>query len=170
MRIDQVIGRAVRSCSHMSLPVEDRDVTVYKYIMKFTKEQLASNPTIRKKDNELTTDQHILLKAQKKEKLIKTFLDMLKASSLDCIIHSEVNKPLDNGYKCYNWPININDNKLSYTHNITDDNKIQLYKLYERAKKNKGKVVSHNGVKYVLLNNKLYDYFSYKNAGVLISV
>jgi hypothetical protein len=154
----------------MSLPVEDRDVTVYKYIMKFTKEQLASNPTIRKKDNELTTDQHILHKAQKKEKLIKTFLDMLKASSLDCIIHSEVNKPLDNGYKCYNWPININDNKLSYTHNIADDNKIQLYKLYERAKKNKGKVVSRDGVKYVLLNNKLYDYFSYKNAGVLISV
>jgi len=170
VRIDQVIGRAVRSCSHMSLPVEDREVTVYKYIMKFTKEQLASNPTIRKKDNELTTDQHILLKAQKKEKLIKTFLDMLKASSLDCIIHSEVNKPLDNGYKCYNWPININDNKLSYTHNIADDNKIQLYKLYERTKKNKGKVVSRDGVKYVLLNNKLYDYFSYKNAGVLISV
>jgi len=170
VRIEQVIGRAVRSCSHMSLPVEDRDVTVYKYIMKFTKEQLASNPTIRKKDNELTTDQHILHKAQKKEKLIKTFLDMLKASSLDCIIHSEVNKPLENGYKCYNWPININDNKLSYTHNIADDNKIQSYKLYERTKKNKGKVVSRNGVKYVLLNNKLYDYFSYKNAGVLISV
>jgi hypothetical protein len=170
VRIDQVIGRAIRSCSHMSLPIEDREVTVYKYIMKFTKEQLASNPTIRKKDNELTTDQHILLKAQKKEKLIKTFLDMLKASSLDCIIHSGVNKPLDNGYKCYNWPININDNKLSYTHNIADDNKIQLYKLYERSKKNKGKVVSRDGIKYVLLNNKLYDYFSYKNAGVLISV
>jgi cobalt-zinc-cadmium resistance protein CzcA len=64
----------------------------------------------------------------------------------------------------------INDNKLSYTHNIADDNKIQLYKLYERTKKNKGKVVSRDGVKYVLLNNKLYDYFSYKNAGVLISV
>jgi hypothetical protein len=170
VRIDQVIGRAVRSCSHMSLPIEDRDVTVYKYIMKFTKEQLASNPTIRKKDNELTTDQHILLKAQKKEKLIKIFLDMLKASSLDCVIHSEVNKPLDNGYKCYNWPININDNKLSYTHNIEDDNKIQSYKLYERTKKNKGEVVSNNGIKYILLNNKLYDYFSYKNAGVLISV
>ena len=170
VRIDQVIGRAVRTCSHMSLPVEDRNVGVYKYIMKFTKEQILSNPTIRKKDNELTTDEHILIKAQKKEGLIKTFLDMLKASSIDCIIHSEINKPLENGYKCYNWPININNNKFSYTHNIEDDNKIQLYKLYERTNKNKGKVVSRDGKKYILLNDKLYDYFSYKNAGVLLSV
>lgn len=170
VRIDQVIGRAVRTCSHMSLPLEDRNVGVYKYIMKFTKEQLLSNPTIRKKDNELTTDEHILIKAQKKEGLIKTFLDMLKASSIDCIIHSEINKPLENGYKCYNWPININDNKLSYTQNISDDNKILSYKLYERTNKNKGKVVTRDGNKYVLLNNKLYDYFSYKNAGILLLI
>ena len=170
VRIDQVIGRAVRTCSHMSLPVEDRNVGVYKYIMKFTKEQLSANPTIRKKDNELTTDEHILIKAQKKEGLIKTFLDMLKAASIDCVIHSEINKPLVNGYKCYNWPININNNKLSYTHNIGDDNKIQSYKMFERTNKNKGKVVSRNGIKYVLLNDKLYDYFSYKNAGILLTV
>jgi len=169
VRIDQVIGRAVRTCSHMSLPIEDRNVGVYKYIMKFTKEQLSANPTIRKKDNELTTDEHILIKAQKKEGLIKTFLDMLKASSIDCVIHSEINKPLVNGYKCYNWPININHNKLSYTHNISDDKKIQSYKMFERTNKNKGRVVSRDGVKYVLLNKKLYDYFSYKNAGILLS-
>ena len=100
----------------------------------------------------------------------KTFLDMLKASSIDCIIHSEINKPLENGYKCYNWPININDNKLSYTQNISDDNKILSYKLYERTNKNKGKVVTRDGNKYVLLNNKLYDYFSYKNAGILLLI
>ena len=169
VRIDQVIGRAVRTCSHMSLPVEDRNVGVYKYIMKFTKEQLAANPTIRKKDNELTTDEHILIKAQKKEGLIKTFLDMLKASSIDCVIHSEINRPLENGYKCYNWPININSNKLSYTNKIGNDNKIQSYKMYERTNKNRGRVVSRDGVKYVLLNDKLYDYFSYKNAGILLS-
>ena len=170
VRIDQVIGRAVRTWSHMSLPVEDRNVGVYKYIMKFTKEQLSANPTIRKKDNELTTDEHILIKAQKKEGLIKTFLDMLKSSSIDCVIHSEINKPLANGYKCYNWPININNNKLSYTNKIGNGNKIQSYKMYERTNKNRGRVVSRNGVKYVLLNDKLYDYFSYKNAGILLSV
>ena len=168
VRIDQVIGRAVRTCSHMGLPVEDRNVGVYKYIMKFTNEQLITNPTLKIKDAELSTDEHIYDKANKKEELIKNFLDMLKSSSIDCVIHADVNKPLKNGYKCYNWPINMKEDKLAYTQNILNDGKITQYKNYERVKTDKGKVVSKDGVKYVLLNGKLYDYNSYKNAGILL--
>jgi superfamily II DNA or RNA helicase len=167
VRIDQVIGRAVRTCSHMTLPKEDQNVGVYKYIMRLTKEQLENNPTLRKKDNELTTDEHIYNLATKKENLTKVFLDMLKSSSIDCVIHADKNKPLSNGYKCYNWPININENKLSYTQNIIDDNKIQQHRKMQKMRKNLGTVVSRDGVKYVLLNNKLYDYFSYVNSGLL---
>ena len=168
VRIDQVIGRAVRTCSHMGLPVEDRNVGVYKYIMKFTNDQLIKNPTLKIKDAELSTDEHIYDKANKKEELIKNFLDMLKSSSIDCVIHADVNKPLKNGYKCYNWPINMKDDKLAFTQNILNDGKITQYKNYERVKTDRGKVVSRDGVKYVLLNDKLYDYNSYKNAGVLL--
>ena len=42
--------------------------------------------------------------------------------------------------------------------------------MFEKTKIGKGKVVSKNGIKYVLLNDKLYDYYSYKNAGVLLLV
>jgi hypothetical protein len=167
VRIDQVIGRAVRTCSHKALPKEDQNVGVFMYIMKLTKEQLINNPTLRKKDNDLTTDEHILGIAKKKEGLINIFLDMLKASSMDCIINANKNKPLQNGYKCYNWAINANDNKLSYTHNIKDDNKIQQHQKMQKIRKNKGSVVSRNGVKYVSMNNKIYDYYSYINAGIL---
>jgi hypothetical protein len=59
VRIDQVIGRAVRTCSHKSLPVEDQNVQVYSYLMNFTKKQLDNNPTLRSKDKEITTDMHI---------------------------------------------------------------------------------------------------------------
>ena len=170
VRIDQVIGRAVRTCSHKALPKEDQNVGVFMYIMKLTKEQLINNPTLRKKDNDLTTDEHILGIAKKKEGLINIFLDMLKASSMDCVINANKNKPLKNGYKCYNWAINANDNKLSYTHNIKDDNKIQQHQKMQKIRKNKGSVVSRNGVKYVSMNNKLYDYYSYINAGILNEV
>lgn len=170
VRINQVIGRAVRTCSHMSLPKVDQNVEVFMYIMKLTKEQLANNPTLRKKDKELTTDQHILELAQKKENLINTFLNMLKASSIDCVIHSKKNKPLENGYKCYNWPINIDNNKLSFTNDIIEDNKIQQHQKYQKTKRNKGSVVTKDGIKYVTMNNKLYDYNSYKNAGLLYEV
>jgi len=168
VRIDQVIGRAVRTCSHVGLPMGDRNVGVYKYLMKFTKDQIIKNPTLKIKDGNLSTDEHIYDKANKKEMLIKNFLDMLKSSSIDCVIHADINKPLNNGYKCYNWPINIKDDKLAFTQNILNDGKITQYKNYERVKTDKGKVVSRDGVKYVLLHDKLYDYNSYKNAGVLL--
>lgn len=168
VRINQVIGRAVRTCSHQMLPKEDQNVGVFLYIMRLTRDQLNKNPTLRKKDNELTTDQHILEIANKKEDIINKFLNMLKASSMDCIIHSVQNKPLQNGYKCYNWPINVDNSDFTYTPDIADDHKIQGHQKLQVTRKNKGIVVSKDGVKYVMINQKLYDYFSYKNAGVLL--
>ena len=170
VRINQVIGRAVRACSHSALPKEDQNVGVFLYIMKLTKEQLDKNPTLRKKDNELTTDQHILEIATKKEQIINKFMNMLKASSMDCIINALQNKPTKNGYKCYNWPINVNNNEFAYTPDMMDDHTIQKHQKMQVLRKNKGTVISRNGVKYVMINKKLYDYFSYKNAGILLPV
>jgi hypothetical protein len=168
VRIDQVIGRAVRTCSHKSLPVEDQNVQVYSYLMNFTKKQLNNNPTLRSKDKEITTDKHIYNIAKSKEGLINSFLKMLKAASLDCVIQSDINKPLSNGYKCYNWPINVDNNELSYTNNIVADKKILQFKNKQHTRKDRGRVVKKNDIKYVLLKNKLYDYYSYVNAGILL--
>ena len=168
VRIDQVIGRAVRTCSHKSLPDKDQNVQVFTYLMNFTRKQLNDNPTLRSKDKEITTDKHIYNIAKSKEGLINSFLKMLKAASLDCIIQSDVNNPLANGYKCYNWPINVNNNELSYTNNINADKKILQYKNKQHIRKDRGQVVLKNGKKYVVLKNKLYDYYSYVNAGILL--
>jgi superfamily II DNA or RNA helicase len=168
VRIDQVIGRAVRTCSHKSLPVADQNVQVFTYLMNFTKKQLNDNPTLRSKDKEITTDKHIYNIAKSKEGLVNSFLKMLKAASLDCVIQSDVNHPLANGYKCYNWPINVNDNELSYTNNINDDKKILQFKNKQHIRKDRGRAVLKNGKKYVILKDKLYDYYSYVNAGLLI--
>ena len=168
VRIDQVIGRAVRTCSHKSLPIEDQNVQVYSYLMNFTKKQLNNNPTLRSKDKEITTDKHIYNIAKSKEGLINSFLKMLKAASLDCVIQSDINKPLSNGYKCYNWPINVDNNELSYTNNIIADKKILQFKNKQHTRKDRGRVVKKIDIKYVLLKNKLYDYYSYVNAGILL--
>jgi len=168
VRINQVIGRAVRTCSHERLPKKDRNVEVISYIMRLTKEQLKKNFTIKNLDKGITTDEHILQIAKSKENLIDQFLKMLKSSSFDCIINSEKNKPLESGYKCYNWPINLERKKLSYTKNIDNDYKILKELKYKKIRKSKGKAVMKNGVKYVLLNKKLYDYNSYVNSNILI--
>lgn len=170
VRINQVIGRAVRTCSHELLDKKDRNVEVFCYLMKLTKEQLKKNFTIKAQDNSKTTDEYIYEKAKMKEDIINKFLNMLKSSSFDCVINSEINKPISVGYKCYNWPINVNLEKLSYTKDINQDNKILKYKKYMKLKKDKGKVVLINNIKYVELNNILYDYNSYINAGILLKI
>ena len=170
VRINQVIGRAVRTCSHEQLPLKDRNVQVYSYIMKLTQEQLKKNFTIKTMDKGITTDEYIYNIAKNKEELINSFLKLLKASSFDCVINSEKNKPLESGYKCYNWPINVNNKKLSFTKDINNDNKILLHDKLKKKKTGKGKVVLINDIKYVELNKKLYDYESYINAGILLPI
>jgi len=168
IRIDQVIGRAIRSCSHESLPLKDRNVVVYRYIMRFTKKQLEKDYSIQTLDKGITTDEHILLMANKKMAIVNQFLKMLKASSFDCIINSYQNKPLENDYKCYSWALGVDKNDLSFTSNIKDDFKIMKHRKFQLPRKNKGRVVSKKGVKYVELNGKIYNYYSYINAGILI--
>ena len=170
VRINQVIGRAVRTCSHELLDKEERNVEVICYLMKLSEEQLKKNFTIKTLDNGLTTDEFIFNKATKKEKIINEFLKLLKASSFDCVINSKINKPLESGYKCYNWPINVDNRKLSYTKNIKEDNKILQHDKYKKLKKDKGIVVMIKNKKYIELNKKLYDYNSYKNAGILLEI
>jgi len=170
VRIKQVIGRAVRTCSHEMLPKDERNVEIFTYLMKFTKDQMMKDFTLRRQDNETTTDQHIYNMAIKKESIINEFLNMMKSSSFDCIINSIQNEPLKNGYKCYNWAINSNDNDLSYTNELSQDGTILKKRKYQVLKKQTGKVVTNDGIKFVLIDNKLYDYFSYKNAGILLPV
>lgn len=168
IRIEQVIGRAIRSCSHETLPKEDRNVTVYRYIMKFTKTQIDKDYSIATLDKGITTDEHISLMANKKMAIVNQFLLMLKASSFDCVINSKQNKPLTNGYKCYSWAIGVPKSDIAFTPDIKDDFKIMKHKKFQVAKKGKGQVVIKKGVKYVKLNDKIYNYYSYKNAGILI--
>ena len=84
-RIDQIIGRAVRYCSHKDLPPDQRKVTVRIYI--------ATSP----KDN-MTVDKYILRLAKYKEQIIDEFELALKESAIDCKLNKYANK--DNNIKC----------------------------------------------------------------------
>ncbi len=168
IRINQVIGRAIRSCSHELLPLEDRTVVVYRYLMKFTKKQIDSDYTIATLDKGISTDEHISIMAEKKMAIINQFLQLLKSSALDCLTNAKQNKPLQNSFKCYSWALGVNNNELSYTDSIKDDEKIMKHKNYQILKKDKGRVFLKNGKKYVEIKGKIYNYHAYVNAAVLI--
>jgi superfamily II DNA or RNA helicase len=168
VRIEQVIGRAIRSCSHEALPKKDRNVQVFSYIMKLTTKQIQSDFNIERNDKGLSTDEHILETATKKKQIIDKFLNMMKSASFDCVINSKQNKPLQNTFKCYAWALGVNKNDFSYTTDINSDYKIMKHRNLQIAKKGKGKAIMKNGIKFIEMDGKYYDYYSYINAGVLV--
>ena len=70
-RLNQVIGRAVRFCSHKDLQKKFREVDIYIYIANHPKE-------------EMTIDKYILEMAYNKNDIISKFEMALKESAIDC--------------------------------------------------------------------------------------
>lgn len=77
-RMDQIIGRAVRFCSHKNLDEEERFVNVFIYI--------ATHPNEKE-----TIDQYIRKLAFNKNQLINQFNLALKESAIDCELFKNAN-------------------------------------------------------------------------------
>lgn len=97
VRIDQVIGRGVRQCSHKELPMKDRVVHIYRYKVY--------KPEQREEDDytNYTTDQYIEDQAKAKANLIESFLSAMKESAIDCQLFKAHNMTTQN-YKCFQFP------------------------------------------------------------------
>ena len=78
-RLDQVMGRALRYCSHKDLPRVDRHVDIYIYLSTHPKDPL-------------TIDRHIINMAKSKKKIIGEFETALKEAAVDCRLNEKANK------------------------------------------------------------------------------
>ena len=98
VRINQVIGRAIRICSHMDLPKDLQDVTVYMYISTFGDDVLKTDQYLELKtmDHSESTDMRLHKIMEEKERLSERFLDILKRTSIDCSINHRK--------KCFSFP------------------------------------------------------------------
>jgi len=82
-RVDQVIGRAIRWCSHYKLMSEYNPfpkVKVFKYAV-----------CMGKNSNELSTEEDLYFKAEQKYLLIKKVERMLKENAIDCALNQAGN-------------------------------------------------------------------------------
>ena len=86
-RLEQVIGRASRFCSHKNLPEEERAVDVYIYTS--VHEQIKQS-----------IDEYILNLSVQKDVLIKQFERALKAGAVDCRLNRIMNQFEDVPIKC----------------------------------------------------------------------
>jgi SNF2 family DNA or RNA helicase len=92
VRIEQMIGRAVRLCSHKDLPMKERHVDVFRY------------KSVRKDqgDKKITADQLIENLARSKQGLLQSFEDAVKEAAIDCELFKNHNL-LKNDFKCFKF-------------------------------------------------------------------
>ncbi len=89
VRIEQVIGRALRFCQHKDLPQDERKVDVFRY------------KVVRKSGKE-TTDEKMEDISRKKNNLLLSFIEAVKEAAVDCELFKAHNM-MGSKYKCFQF-------------------------------------------------------------------
>jgi hypothetical protein len=175
VRIDQVVGRARRICSHKNLPEELRTIKVFLYMSKFSNKQKTdgknvgimindvsriNTPPTGAKTGEyaITTDETLFEIAVIKDRLTKQLLKTVKESSVDCNLYD-----------------NSKEGLVCYTYGVAKTKEFGAFPTYEEDRYvREGTDVATKVVKIVAITidgkkyarntetDELYDYETYK--------
>uniref|UniRef100_A0A6C0K0Z1 Helicase ATP-binding domain-containing protein n=1 Tax=viral metagenome TaxID=1070528 RepID=A0A6C0K0Z1_9ZZZZ len=172
-RLEQVIGRARRICSHEQLPEELRTIKVFLYITEFGEEVADKVPEFLQTydidpydvNHIETTDEYLLRIANAKEVLNKTFLKAIKESAMDCTLYK--NKE---GLMCYGVGMDKNPGNQFLSYPTVDQDLAERDDL--NVKKTALKLaelkIEIRGVKYAIdkETDNLYDLAKYRNGNI----
>jgi hypothetical protein len=190
VRIDQVVGRARRICSHEDLPDNLRTVQVFVYISKMTNEQLVKNIEMKTQDTSkleypvkkdggvikmervpFSTDQYLFEIAQIKDSINTKILTAVKETAIDCSLYNtNPEEPL----VCYGFGKVASNNFGSYP--VLETDLSEKTEANVKTEKTVLVAVTVDGVKYAMdkKTRTVYDFESYKKAkekrGELIKV
>jgi len=139
-RHEQVIGRAVRICSHASLPMEERTVRVSFYVSVFTDAQAKSTDeannvvAVRRTDmmmkqyekdpveTFMSTDEYLYEISYEKDVVNKRISNILKQSAVDCEVHRKLHSREQPVLSCMRFDSTASSEDLAFKPNIgTDD-------------------------------------------------
>lgn len=173
VRVEQVIGRARRICSHKNLPEQLRNVNVFVYVATLTKEQIDSKDATELRKHDLsklppfvpqTTDEKLLEISLIKERVAAQLSKGIKEASIDCATHvkSSINEKL----QCLSFGPNPSTTEFSYNPNLSQDENDAVSTLNKAEVTWRGKQFSYKGTPYVVREDteEVYDMDSYKNS------
>ena len=144
-RHDQVIGRAIRICSHASLPLPERTVRVSFYLSVISPAQSksAEGPNIvavRKSDVELkryegdppvetfmSTDEYLYEKVYEKDKVNQRISVLLKQSAVDCEVHRKLHSRERPQISCMRFDTTATGEDLAFKPSIKSDDLDETY-------------------------------------------
>jgi hypothetical protein len=172
VRVEQVIGRARRICSHQDLPEELRTVQVFTYLMTFQPSQIEGDKSIELRLHDtskidgvtpLSSDEALFEISNIKEEISKQLLKTVKESSIDCAIY---NKPGNSeNIQCFSFG-KVSPDNFSYTPNQENEESDDVSKANKEKIKWKAKSLKLQGKEYALnpTTFEVYDYDSYIQA------
>jgi hypothetical protein len=169
VRVQQVIGRARRICSHSGLPEEEQTVEVFCYVAVLSEAQLKSDKAniLRKKDlskidgtTPVTTDELLFDISSIKERLANELLKNAKESAFDCAIHASTNKK--EGLKCLSFG-RANTNTFASKPDFTTEDGDEVTKRNKKRVTVNAVEMRIAGVPYAkdTRSDDLYDYEQY---------
>tara|TARA_Y100001970_G_C14224069_1_gene854479 strand:- start:677 stop:2935 length:2259 start_codon:yes stop_codon:yes gene_type:complete len=172
VRIQQVIGRARRICSHSDLPKELQTVEVFLYLMKFSEKQLQNLSIdlklndVSKKDKKrvLTSDEFLFEISSIKEELNKELLTNIKKSAMDCSIHSRSSSK--EKITCFTIG-NPTEEKFMYTPDIYKQDNDKVMQLNKKSVAIKLYKIRNTNYALNKETNKVYDYDAYSKGELL---
>ena len=172
-RLDQVIGRARRICSHQDLPEELRTVKVFIYISTLSKAQREDKNNrelmlhdLSKVDGKtaFTTDESLYEISEIKDRINTQILRAIKETAIDCTLYNKESNP-DDPLVCYGFG-KVSSNQFGSHPTLEED--IQqpvaeqaMKEVTWTAKRIKDKV---SGIEYAMnpKTNEVYDLESYE--------
>lgn len=160
--IEQVIGRAVRTESHIRLPSRDRNVQVFIYMATFTDDvkNAITFPSVRRdfvKFNDealgmqgklVTSDEYLYVLSERKKKIVNEMQHLMKESAFDCLLNYRDNSKQSDNIVCLDYETQNRDDYL-YAPEIIDT--IDLIDLKQE------KIVT-TAFKKVIIKGKVYYY------------
>ena len=144
-RLDQVIGRAIRICSHASLPMEERTVKVKIYLTVFNQEQstgtegpnivlIRRNDMVLKRydveqpiDSFMSTDEYLYEKSYEKDRINKSIIILLKQAAVDCEIHRKLHSRNGEVIQCMRFDTTAKPEDLAFNPNFKNDDPDLFY-------------------------------------------
>jgi len=191
-RIDQVVGRARRICSHKDLPEALQTVEVYLYLMTFSKEQLDpkndSAIELKRKDKSkrkykipvegkeekdwkednipLTSDEALFEISTIKDEVSFKLITAIKEASIDCAVYTKRGSKEQLNCLQFGEP---SSTSFSYIPNYKKQEPDSTTKINKKTIEWRGKPYEFRGKKYIYRkidsnNGKLYDWDSYYRA------
>jgi hypothetical protein len=175
VRVDQVVGRARRICSHQDLPEDMRNVKVYLYVSVFSEQQKTDEKNIELRIRDVsrldektpvTTDETLYEIASVKQRTNNQILKAMKETAIDCQLYASTSKRAagDEKLVCYGFG-KVESNQFSSYPSFEQDKGVKEGLDVQRVRWVAQKI-TQDGVDYALNKDtmEVYDYESYQKA------